>query len=72
MVKVYLKAKSFDKLIIKMEMMNKLSGREYQFSESFFAKNEFYITFKSDIGTWKRVRDIINERLKDKKVVNAD
>jgi len=73
MVQVYLKAKTFDELIIKMTMMNTLSGREYQFNNSFYAKNEFYVTFKSDVPTWKRVNAIIEKRFKEKvKVKNVE
>jgi hypothetical protein len=67
MVKVYLKAKTFDELIVKQQMMNTLAGREYQFTESYFAKSEFYVTYKSDVGTWKRISAIIEDRFKKNK-----
>ena len=68
MIKVYLKAKTFDELIMKMQMMNTLSGKQYQFNESYFAKGEFHVTFQTrDLQTWKRVSDLIEERMKQKK-----
>ena len=67
MVKVYLKAKTFEELINKMQMMNVLSGKEYQYNESYFAKDEFYVTYKSDVDTWKRVSEIIEKRTKKEK-----
>ena len=67
MIKVYLKAKTFDDLIVKMQMMNTLSGKQYQFNESYFAKNEFHVTFQTrDLATWKRVSDLIEERFSKK------
>lgn len=67
MVKVYLKAKTFDELIVKQQMMNVFAGKEYQYNESYYAKGEFYVTYKSDIETWKRVSPEIDKRFKNKK-----
>ena len=67
MVKVYLKAKTFDNLIIKQQMFNTFAGYEYQFNESYYAKGEFYVTFKCDINKWKRASVEIEKRFKKKK-----
>tara|TARA_R110002096_G_scaffold34017_4_gene97573 strand:- start:351 stop:575 length:225 start_codon:yes stop_codon:yes gene_type:complete len=63
-VKVYLKAKTFDELIVKQQMMNTLSGREYQYTESYFAKSFFYVTFKADVNRWNDISKMIDGRLK--------
>ena len=70
MVKVYLKAKTFDELIIKQTMANTLGGRKYQWLETYFAKGEFYVTFFDSLERWKRIFDIIEDRVSSKKVKN--
>lgn len=68
MIKVYLKAKTFEELIEKQQMMNVLSGKKFRYNESYFAKSEFYVTFEhTNIGSWKRVFDNIEERFKARK-----
>ena len=67
MIKVYLKAKTFDELIVKMQMMNTFAGRQYQFNESYYAKNEFYVTFQDSIERWSRISKLVDERIKKSK-----
>lgn len=67
MIKVYLKAKTFEELILKQEVMNKLSGKEFQYNESFYAKSEFYVTYKDGYERWKRMSAIVEERFKKPK-----
>lgn len=68
MFKAYLKAKTFDELIIKQQMMSKLAGREYKYNESFFARGYFYVTYEeTSYERFLRVSKIIEDRFKSSK-----
>ena len=66
MIKVYLKSKTFDGLIVKQQMFNVLAGAKYRYNESYYAKGEFYVTFECSIEKWKVTKDQIDKRFKVK------
>lgn len=62
-VKVYLKAKTFDDLIVMQQLANTFAGVKYQFAESYNVKNEFYITYYDSVSRWKRISKLVNDRM---------
>lgn len=71
MIKVYLKAKTFDELIIKQQMMSTLAGAKFRYNESYYAKGEFYVTYEETrVDRWMRLSKEIDKRVKEAKAKN--
>ncbi len=63
-ITVFLEAKTPKESMLKQELMNNFSGREFQFNNSFSHKGKIIVAFKCELSLLKRIEPLIDKRLK--------
>lgn len=62
-ITVFLEAKTPHESMMKQELMNVLTAREFQFNNSFSHKSKIIVAFKCELSLFKRIEPMINERI---------
>ncbi len=63
-ITVFLEAKTPVESMMKQELMNTFSGREFQFNNSFSHKGKIIVAFKCELSLFKRIEPLIEKRIK--------